>query len=706
MTPYVLSSPVNRLPLISESSDSVLAEAKALEEHVMVGDSLLRHDSCSSDPMLLEVTKFDALFDAHDALKENSLDEIPKTSRRKSEDLKVEGPLTPPIFSDSPMKKLKSVSFSNMIQVGDTLQPWSEDRSKSAGSQNSISDELAKQIGPIVKDLNERIENEKLIGADTVARVKVPSLDLTLSVAPWNEFSQRKKGKRHSASTELGAQMKFLQHVKDNELRSAAAWCGVSDLDLRWCWYEFPDFTITLDEKLHGETELAKIQNELRAGEIARSSGEVWKREGLRVLADDEDDEEDEIEPAEFERLRDIKSLIRKRQLELEEQDEIEEAQHSRKQAVAARLEAPGHVHLTSVDSNSKQSHKNTLQHKNTDVQKDAPTELMFGGFSASTALHKFMESQGKTVTAAKGSHKVESDHTRSIQDPTSRIQEPPTISTNLSTKDIGRNATFSKPVTRPPVSSFGLPDASFIISTALLQRRVLVREIERLHPKVDLIYRDYALSHSLCLEADIILSPSTGVLLTTLQQIKQAPLPGRVARLPVKEQIARLQLRHEKLLVLVSEGLREENSNSRPEDTRDKDSLRDLKLFATRSEGSVVVEYIPGGEKELARATVENMGKYGLPHVGSDMHDIKLFPVETTVRCYFPLTCQHTYEISVGDVSTPRRPQPICSAVHCRVAQSAHNHRPPLDSELTDSAHDAQNCRSSRIVYVHTDGA
>jgi hypothetical protein len=695
---------VNRLPIIPESSDSVLAEAKALEEHVMAGDSLLRHSSGSSDSMLLEVTDLDALFDAHEALKENSLEKIPKTSKRKSEDLKVEGPLTPPIFSDSPMKKLKSVSFSKMIQVGDTLQPWSdEDSPESAGSQNSISDELAKQIGRTVEELNRKIENEKLSGADTVARVEVPRLDFTLPVAPWNEFSQQKKGKRHSASTELEAQMKFLEHIKHNELRSAAAWRGVSDLDLKWCWYEFPDFTITLDEKLHGETEFTKIQNELRSCEIARSSGEVWKREGLRVLAEDEDDEDDEIDPTEFEEFRDMESLIRKRQLELEKQDESE-AQHSRKQAAAAQLGTSGHGHLISVGSGSQQSHKNALQHKTTDEQKEMPTELMFGGFSASTALQKFMESQGKAVTAAKGSHKSRTDHTRSLHDPTSRIKEPPTVPNRILIKEIGHKATIPKPVTRQPIPPFSLPDASFIISTALLQRRILIKEIERLHPKADLVYRDYSLSHSICSEADIILSPSTGVFLTTLQQIKQVPLPGQVALSLVKERIARLQLRHERLLVLVSEGLREENGDSRPEDTRDKDSLKDLKLVATRLEGCIVVEYVPGGEKELARAAVENMGKHGLPHIGIDMHDIKLFPAETTVRRHLPLTCRHTDEYVVGNVSTPRGPQPICSAVHRGVAQSTHNHHPPLDPEFTGSTNSAKNCRSSRTVSVRTD--
>ena len=35
--------------------------------------------------------------------------------RRKRQDLRIEGPLTPPMFSESPMKKIKSVSFPEML---------------------------------------------------------------------------------------------------------------------------------------------------------------------------------------------------------------------------------------------------------------------------------------------------------------------------------------------------------------------------------------------------------------------------------------------------------------------------------------------------------------------------------------------------------------------------------------------------------------
>ncbi|KAF3003468.1 hypothetical protein E8E13_003618 [Curvularia kusanoi] len=651
MTPYVPSSPVSRLPLIPEGSDSAAAEAKALEERIMAVDSLMRPNSGSSESMLFDPADLDKYFDAGEAEAAQSPPRVPKILKRRPDDLKVEGPLTPPMLSDSPTKKLKSVSFSTLIQVGDAMEPWSnEDHSRTLGSQSSITDELHKQIGPIVSDLNRRVENEKLTGADTIARVDVPPLDFELPVAPWDEFSQHKKGKRHADITELETQMGFLQQVKRNELDFASPWRGISDLDLRWGWFASPNPTILLDEKLHGETDFNKIQAELSTGGIAVSSGEVWKREGLRILEEGEyeDEDEEDIRPAEVEDSNDIDLLIRKRRLEWEEQDAITEVQYSRKQAAAARLEYPtphqpkqeklqpasmpisGASGHSSLNPDSKQSPKIALRQSRTGKKNQTPAELMFGGFAASMALHRFMESQGKAIAAADSSHQVGADPVRSVHNQSLEAQELPPAPKRLSSG--GTEHTPSKRTEPQMVPPFDLPASSCIISTALLQRRVFVREIERLHPKADLIYRDYALSHSICSgEADIILSPSTGMILTTLQQIKQAPLPGQVALSPVRERVVRLQLRYERLLVLVSEGLRGENSDSRPEDARDKKSLKNLELFAAQLESIIAVEYVLGGDKELAKATVENMGRYGLPHGGRDMQDITLIPHEST---------------------------------------------------------------------------
>ena len=567
------------------------------------------------------------------------------------------------------MKKLKSVSFSNMIQVGNSVEPWPDEHRPETSNSQSTTEELFNKIEPITKGTRRRVENEKLTGADTISRVEVPVLDFTLPVAPWNEFSQRKNVEQHPRATELEAQMQFLQCVKRDDLSSATAWRGASDLDLSWGWFASSVATIKLNEKLHGETEFDRTQAELKTSNIATSANEVWKRDGLRILDEEDNDEEDEeIEPAEFEECNDMEALIRKRRLELEEQEELVEAQRKRKGIAAAYLRfnvhnqprqevTEGHHRQSQPDVsyNPRKNHHTSHTPRPQETQlpvpkrgpsnepKEAPTELMFGEFSASTALHKFMETQGKAIQCTKSTTQTNGSSAPAVQSLPVRDRDPSTKSSLFVAQgpaSIGQRPSHSGP---EPLPSLHLPPGSFIVSSTLLQRRTLMKQVEDLHANAELIYRDYTLPHSVSAEADIILSPSTGVLLTTLQQIKQAPLPGQIARSPVKERMAMLQERYERLVVLVSEGLREELGHSRPEDVRDKETLKGLEVFAAQLEGDVVVKYIQGAEQALARAVVEGMGKYGLPHGGKDIGDIILFAVETTVS---PSCTSHTRRV------------------------------------------------------------
>jgi len=623
----------------------------------MVKDSLLRLHSGSSDSMLLDVTDLDALFDADAATSPPSSDRIPAILKRKVDDLKVEGPLTPPLFSDSPTKKLKSVSFSTMIQVGDSLQPWPNEQSSMTGSENTM-EELLKEIEPVARAAKQKAENEKLTGADTISRVDVPALDFTLPTAPWNEFSQRGESRHRLGLTELDAQMRFLHRTKRDDLKHATAWRGVSDLDMKWGWFASPNSTtIKLHEKLHGEAEFNKIQTELKMGSIATSSKEVWKRDGLRVLDEDEDDDDEDIEPAGFEEHNDIDTLVRKRKLELEEQTNAGGVPFKPNQAAGVQLDLafrhlPQQAKYSDLRSQSDLISSRSLHesqgissnanpqnskapgdtHKFIGEQEKVGKELLFGGNPASTALHKFMQTQGRAIQSAQISAQW-SDPTAPFLQPSLLIDRESSHQPRHPADEESERAVEHLPHPMPkPTTPFNLPASSFIVSTVLLQRRPLVKEIERLHSQAELIYRDYNLPHSVFVDTDITLSPSTGALLTTLQQIKQMPLPGQVARSPVKERMTKLQERYERLLVLVSEGLREVTGYSRPEDVRDKATLKDLEVFAAQLEGDVGVIFVSGGEKTLARAVVECMAKHGLPHGGKDMGGIKLLPVESTV--------------------------------------------------------------------------
>ncbi|KAF2829366.1 hypothetical protein CC86DRAFT_346064 [Ophiobolus disseminans] len=555
-------------------------------------DSLTRNGSDSSDSMLLDVThppQLSPLFEKR----------TPMILKRRAEELKVEGPLTPPMFSPSPLKKLKSVSFSDILHQFIPEAPWVKaDSEDGHRGSNSYFDEAFNSIQPLAREAIRRIGNEQLSGADTTARVDIPQIDFTLPVTPWNEYSQRKGGKHRPDDTELGAQKKFLLRVKREDLKTATSWHGVSSLErgLKWNIFTTKISKINLEEQLHGETEFNKVITDLTTGNIATSSAQVWKPDGLRIL---QGEDEEEIEAAEMEERTDMEALIRKRRLEIEEEaPEVPRRRTPPGPALQVHFGPPqvihGSHHWNGGVSNPQKPAKTRFKtseyqdqkpqaavarHKSLQTPKETTNDLMFGGFSATSALYKFMETRGKTVevVSAKAAEK------------------------DRLTKECRRQET-----------------------TILTQ----------LYSAAEIVYRDYSLPHSPTKEADILLSPSTGLILTTLQQIKQSPLPGQPDRSLVKERIRDLQMRYERLVVVISQGLSREMESQvsgRPDDPRDKDALARFEGFASQMEGEVLVKYIRGGEQALAHSIVVEMGTYGLQHGSTDIGTTKPLAVETT---------------------------------------------------------------------------
>jgi hypothetical protein len=631
----------------------------------MGGDSLTCKSSDSDDSMLLDIAS---------PLPIGSLFERQQSAilKRRAEDLKVEGPLTPPMFSTSPLKKLKSVSFKDILYEFIPEAPLVSSAVENNGDELECdTDRDLEDLRPIAQLVRRRVENEKLIGADTTVRMDVPDADFTLPVAPWNEYSQRNSGKHQLGLIEIDAQMKFLLRIKREDLQTASSWHGVSSLErsLHWGIFTAEISKINLDEKLHGETELNKMLADTTTGTVANSSSQVWKPDGLRLL--DEGLDEEEIDLAVTQERKDVEGLIRKRKLKMEEEEA--EAQSKRTYSQPA---SHGHAHHRSVPGSDHRSGEQavartaathlsgTVQHeerrsqtslarqKSTRTSKEATSDLMFGGFSATSALHKFMETRGKDV-------RYENTKLIDASYPSQKATAPmetivPVRSREVSldhagfaaqqevarvVKKEGNNGIASALRSPLPPVPKDLSPCSFIMSSTFLKRRSMMKLVEQLYPGAEIVYRDYDLPHSQAKEADMIMSPSTGLALTTLQQIKQCPLPGQPDRSPIKERIDRLQLRYERLLVLVGEGLSREMESQtldRPHDPQSAAALTRLESFAEQLEGNVVIKYVSGGEEALARTIVIEMAKYGLPHGSRDIGDNKPLAVETTVSSMY----------------------------------------------------------------------
>jgi hypothetical protein len=613
----------------------------------MGNEALPYQCSDSSDSMLLDFT--------HPPPSTPILDECLSTIlKRRAEDLKVEGPLTPPTLSDSPMKKLKSVSFMETLHQYIPEAPWimpltAEEDEVDNGLDPDF-DELFKDIESYAREARMKLENEKLLGADTTARMEVPSVSFALPVSPWNEYSKKNMGKHKADITELDAQMKFLFRIKREDLQSASSWHGLSSLErnMQWSIFTTKISKIDLDEKLHGETEIAKLLADVTKENIATSSSQVWKPDGLRIL--DAEDDEEEIEPADCEGHVGMDDLIRKRKLEIEE-----EAPEEQNKRTASQLHSysqpdpqiPSSHHWDDTLAAQKPckekakpnftqgsvAQTSTSRPKAVQAPKHASNDLMFGGFSATSALHKFMETQGKAVKPS--SPQLRTNQALSVRSREPSLDQLAPTSLQRPVQSMVDDQLAAPSLPKLPALPQNLEPCSFIISSTFLQQRALLKQIEKLYERAEIIYRDYDRPHSPCKEADIVLSPSTGLVLTTLQQLKQRPLPGQPDRSRVEEHVSMLQLRYERLIVIISEGLTndmESQGSSRPDDARDKEALARFQKFTGQLVGEVIGKYIPGGNRALAHSIVMEMSNCGLPHGSRDIGDIKPFASESTV--------------------------------------------------------------------------
>ncbi len=649
LTPYIPSSPTSRLPLDTESSDSLIVELRDVERQI-IGNETLEHEGFdSNDLMLLDLNLPPQL-----SLSEEG-QELPEL-KSKAESLKVEGPLTPPIFSTSPMKKFKCVSFAETLHEFIPNDKWAATLTDEDSNSSIDFDECFFDLKPLAVEADKRIENERLSGPDTTSRVEVPEVDFSLPIAPWNEYSQSTDEKNRPGITELDLQMKFLLRLQHDDLRSAVTWHGLTTLEreLHWNVFTINVGVIDVNELLHGETDLNKILTELSTSSVATSFSQIWKREGLRIL--DEEEDEKFIEPQEVGGGDDgeIENLVRKRKSEMEETAEMHPNRKRPSQTLPqVKYPVSSHANSSTHDRNKDKLKVQNAGRNSHETSTTPSIGLMFGGFSATSALHKFMETRGKIagtgntncekqITLGNGSVSTMDSGFRHTKLP---VPELPMKSktTSIQSKEI--TCVEQQPSTLPDLPDIpkNLPPCSFIVSSLLLHRRSLMKQIESFYPEADMVYRDYNLFQSYSKEADFILSPSTGLIFTTLQQTKQRALPGQPKRAPVKERMKALCLRYERLIVMIGEGLStemEDLGSSRPEDHRDKEVLMEYENFASGLEGDVLVKYVPGGERALARFILLEMVKYGLQYGSTDIGDIKPPILETNVSTNVFCTC------------------------------------------------------------------
>ncbi|KAI6785249.1 uncharacterized protein J7T54_006891 [Emericellopsis cladophorae] len=107
--------------------------------------------------------------------------------------------------------------------------------------------------------------------------------------------------------------------------------------------------------------------------------------------------------------------------------------------------------------------------------------------------------------------------------------------------------------------------------------------------------------------EADISLTPTTGLIVTTLLKVKQRSLPNAKALPQLRERVLGVSRKYESLIVLVSEGnTAGEYANDHP--SSDMKAYAEFVRFASALQAGVTVHLVPGAEGILAKWVLKFM--------------------------------------------------------------------------------------------------
>ncbi|TVY32711.1 hypothetical protein LSUB1_G007858, partial [Lachnellula subtilissima] len=502
------------------------------------------------------------------------------TQRCKPDDFKVEGPLTPP---KPIMAAPKTVRFSDYVEDMELDPPSPVVYPSAEAFFNDAFAEAAETV-------KQQLEQESLVNADTTARVEVRMIESVVTKPPWQKFQDSK---------------------------------------------------VALEETFEGsDTTWQSFVEDTKSEEIIDSSNLTWKPPGLRILTIDEDDD-DELDPAKFvtSHPKDMYSLVKKRKLQLDDNGYTESTMQKPRtfpdKGAESTLQTMQPRRRFTPPPNDLVTEAQPIQ---LDRSED-PGLLLGVQFSAENMLGNFMELRGvkkpKLIDSSYFPNKaVNAASIPRNLTPTMPAQAAQAPDARLTL----RQPPISKHTFLPAPIAISRGAQSAIVSSTLFGQRALIKRLETILPDLTLVERNFAahnttawmpgsvtrspITSSLDSDADVIVSASTGVIITTLQKIKQKPLPGHKTKAEIRARLEKVSLRYEKLVVLITEGRQDEETNGI--DENDCLALSEFMGFTAGLMAAITVQFIGGGEQTLAKwlasIAVQN-------HMA---HSIELLPEET----------------------------------------------------------------------------
>lgn len=460
--------------------------------------------------------------------------------------LKVSSPLLPREEDEGeepPAKKARMVCFSDELET--VIPQLSDD---DLMDQDVVFEEIFGAIVPGSQSARNAMQqpasDKELLDIDTTLRIPVLAIEAISATPPWSVYAAT-EGDTHIQ----GSQHRLIQDTCDGLSRSEVKWSMSSKAEQALQWLPFPHHLGK--PKLEGDFDdgsLARFLTELNLDGEVDLERLTWKPDGLRLLDVDEF-EDDELDVAEFE--SDVDSANTETPM-LPGASSLSEQVTTLPRVIPHGLNAPLAPKDNRIDTQEWSSMDSLLQSRKMRLRAGAKSARSDTGLDMFAKVHglKYANVPAKVHATPSNAQKTESSNRNTT-----------VASINL---DQAQDATCEVEIPLPEIQASAGP-LQVIMSHTWMQNYQFVRRLEKLLPNIDMIERDFTFSSSGAdprksshasadLEADMTISPGTGVMFTNLQKLKQKPLPGQNGSFGMREQVAVIATRYERLIVLVGD--------------------------------------------------------------------------------------------------------------------------------------------------------
>lgn len=465
------------------------------------------------------------------------------------------------------------------------------------------------------------IEQEKPQPLDAIARVPVPVVDFSVSLPQWEDrvLDVRTMFCWIRENTDVDWKGPKWTHNRAAEQRMV--WVPLANMKEKKLVSE----RIEIDSSL-----LSRFLMESRESKASTSADYVYKQPGVAALrvVDDDDDEDDYLTP-----------LAPSEQLEKNSPREdlwgkaptsplTENTVLFPNPSLALTSEMSPPAELATLLSGGMRLIEETIQKRRSigkrNRELEEPTRISATGIidpavlPSTNVLRGFMNEY--TDFAPLVDNFVEINFPKKPKLTHSSFFSLPSTTPSFKVNEPAATAKLMPPPPRPipalapAITPPSIPPRVIISSDAC---KLLANHLKTLLPGLNLIPRDYNKHrppapfpgpHQLHTDdADITVSPATGILTTTMVKLRQKPRPGgqkasaTTAPTSFCRATANVAARYERLMVLVSEG-NKHSENASPLSQSDARALAEFQGFSAGLGGGVRVVYVGGGAETLAR--------------------------------------------------------------------------------------------------------